>query len=51
MGLKCINVKIVTKTKNNIEIIIFIVYFVRKSITLKELRQNDFFINFIKLIC
>lgn len=49
-GLKCTDVKIVTKNMiNRNEIVIFIVYLERKSITLKELRQNHSSINYIKV--
>ena len=50
LGLKCSDVKIVTKAReNNNEQVIFIVYFERKSITLKELRQNYSVIEYIKV--
>ena len=50
LGLKCMDVKMVTRARDsNNEHIIFIVYFERKSITLKELRQKYFAINYIKV--
>ena len=50
LGLKCSDVKIVTKTREDRnEIVIFIVYFEYKSITLKELRENYSVINYIKV--
>lgn len=51
MGLKCIDVKlVVNKSKEKtLEHIIYVVYFQRKSITLRELRQNYSAIKHIKV--
>lgn len=49
LGLKCIDVKMVTRPRDNYEQVIFIVYFERKTVTLKELRQNYSAINYIKV--
>lgn len=50
MGLTCLEVKLVTKTRgNNNEQCIYIVYFQRKSITLKELKQNYSVIDYVKV--
>lgn len=50
MGLKVMDVKIVTRGRDsNNEQIIFIVYFVKKSITLRELRQKYSVMNYIKV--
>lgn len=50
LGLKCIDVKIVTRKSDSLrEQVIYIVYFERKSITLRELKQNYSVINYIKV--
>ena len=50
LGLKVMDVKIVTRGRDsNNEQIIFIVYFEKKSITLKELRQKYSVMNYIKV--
>ena len=49
-GLKCLDVKLVTKTFSyNAEYVIYVVYFQRQTITLKELRQNYSVLNFLKV--
>ena len=49
-GLKCLNVKLVTKTFSyNAEYVIYVVYFQRQTITLKELRQNYSVLNFLRV--
>lgn len=49
-GLKCTDVKIVIRDKENRgEMAIFIVYFERKTISLKELRENYSSINYIRV--
>lgn len=50
MGLKCIDVKIVTRgRKDRNEQIIYVVYFERKTITIKELRQNYWAIERVRI--
>lgn len=51
MGLKCLEVKIVVKKNNlyNSEYVIYVVYFERQTITIKELRQSYSVIDYIKV--
>lgn len=49
-GLKCTDVKIVTrKQENREEQIIYVVYFERKTITMKELRENYSSLEYMKV--
>lgn len=50
LGLKCLDVKIVTiDRENRNQQVIYIVYFERKTITMRELRQNYSAIDYIKV--
>lgn len=49
MKLLCLDVKLVTKKGLHSEQAIYIVYFQRKSVTIKELRQNYSVIEYIKV--
>lgn len=50
LGLKCLDVKLVQKRgAGNAEIIIYVVYFQRQSISMKELRQKYSVIEYIKV--
>lgn len=50
MGLKCLDVKLVIKKNNHsTEFYIYVVYFERQSITLKELRQTYSVIDYVKI--
>lgn len=50
LGLQCTEVKIVEKkTKSDHELLLYIVYFVNKSITVKELRKNFMYVNHTKV--
>lgn len=50
MGLKCLDVKLVLKKGvRNLEYVIFVVYFQRQTITMKELRHNYSIIEYVKV--
>lgn len=50
LGLKCLDVKLVQKKGiGNTEMIIYVVYFQRKSVTMKDLRQNYSVIEYMKV--
>lgn len=50
MGLKCLDVKLVIKKSiHNSEFVIFVVYFQRQTINLRELRQNYSIIEYVKV--
>lgn len=48
-GLQCFDVKIVHKKTTYATFVIFVVYFKRKTITMKELRQNHSVIDYVKV--
>lgn len=48
-GLQCIDVKIVHKKSQYGNFVIYVVYFKRKTITIKELRQNFSVMDYIKV--
>lgn len=49
LGLKCIDVKLVFRKNQNVENIIYVVYFEQKSITLSELKQKYFSVDHIRI--
>lgn len=49
MGLQCIDVKIVHKKSTYATFVIYVVYFQRKTITMKELRQKYSVIEYVKV--